>query len=130
MDIAIALAMFGVGLGLIMFFAEQLVKGVVGTSIGFGPSTFLLSVMSIGFDPDNLAVGVVASADGMAGIALGSILGGAMVAVALAFGMTVLAFLVSIEESARELPAARGALTSALAMGWGPSWRFSCAIPG
>jgi Ca2+/Na+ antiporter len=107
MDIAIALAMFGVGLGLIMFFAEQLVKGVVGTSIGFGPSTFLLSVMSIGFDPDNLAVGVVASADGMAGIALGSILGGAMVAVALAFGMTVLAFLVSIEELARELPAGR-----------------------
>jgi cation:H+ antiporter len=90
MDIIIALVFFGVGLGLIIFFAEQLVKGVVGTSVGFGLSTFLLSVVFIGFDPDNLAVGTVASAEGAAGIALGSILGGAMVAVAFAFGFSAL----------------------------------------
>jgi cation:H+ antiporter len=89
-DIMIALVFFGVGLGLIIFFAEQLVKGVVGTSMGFGLSTFLLSVIFIGFDPDNLAVGAVASAEGVAGIALGSILGGAMVTVALAFGISAL----------------------------------------
>jgi len=81
---------FGVGLGLIIFFAEQLVKGVVGTSLGFGVSTFLLSVLFIGFDPDNLAVGTVASAEGVSGIAMGSILGGAMVAVAFAFGVSAL----------------------------------------
>ena len=91
MDIMIAVVFFGVGLGLIIFFAEQLVKGVVGTSMGFGLSTFLLSVIFIGFDPDNLAVGTVASAEGVAGIALGSILGGAMVAVALAFGISAIA---------------------------------------
>jgi cation:H+ antiporter len=90
MDILIPLVLFGVGLGLIVFFAEQLVKGVVGTSIGFGLSTFLLSVIFIGFDPDNLAVGTVASAEGVDGIALGSILGGAMVAVAFAFGIAAL----------------------------------------
>jgi cation:H+ antiporter len=90
MDIMIALVFFGVGLGLIIFFAEQLVKGVVGTSMGFGLSTFLLSVIFIGFDPDNLAVGAVASAEGIAGLALGSILGGAMVAIALAFGISAL----------------------------------------
>jgi cation:H+ antiporter len=90
MEIMIALVLFGVGLGLIIFFAEQLVKGVVGTSIGFGLSTFLLSVIFIGFDPDNLAVGTVASAEEATGIALGSILGGAMVAVALAFGISAL----------------------------------------
>jgi cation:H+ antiporter len=90
MDIMIGLVFFGVGLGLIIFFAEQLVKGVVGTSMGVGLSTFLLSVVFIGFDPDNLAVGTVASAEGMTGIALGSILGGAMVAVALAFGISAL----------------------------------------
>ena len=67
--ILIALVMFGVGLGLIVFFAEQLVKGVVGTSLGFGLSTFLLSVIFVGFDPDNLAVGAVASAEGVSGIA-------------------------------------------------------------
>jgi cation:H+ antiporter len=90
MEILIPLVLFGVGLGLIIFFAEQLVKGVVGTSMGLGLSTFLLSVIFIGFDPDNLAVGAVASAEGVAGIALGSILGGAMVAVALAFGISAL----------------------------------------
>jgi cation:H+ antiporter len=89
-DIMIALVFFGVGLGLIIFFAEQLVKGVVGTSRGFGLSTFLLSVIFIGFDPDNLAMGAVASAEGVSGIALGSILGGAMVAVAFAFGVSAL----------------------------------------
>ena len=86
----IPLILFGVGLGLIIFFAEQLVKGVAGTSLGFGLSTFLLSVIFIGFDPDNLAVGTVASAEGIDGIALGSILGGAMVAVAFAFGIAAL----------------------------------------
>jgi cation:H+ antiporter len=90
MEIVIALIFFGVGLGLVIFFAEQLVKGVVGTSMGFGLSTFLLSVIFIGFDPDNLAVGTAASAEGMAGIALGSVIGGAMVAVALAFGISAL----------------------------------------
>ena len=90
MEILIPLVLFGVGLGLIIVFAEQLVKGVVGTSIGFGLSTFLLSVLFIGFDPDNLAVGTVASAEGVDGIALGSILGGAMVAIALAFGLSAL----------------------------------------
>lgn len=90
MEILIPLVFFGVGLGLIIFFAEQLVKGVVGTSMGFGLSTFLLSVIFIGFDPDNLAVGTVASAEGVSGIALGSILGGAMVAVALAFGISAM----------------------------------------
>jgi cation:H+ antiporter len=90
MEIVIALVLFGVGLGLIIVFAEQLVKGVVGTSMGFGLSPFLLSVIFIGFDPDNLAVGTVASAEGVDGIALGSILGGAMVAVALAFGIAAL----------------------------------------
>jgi cation:H+ antiporter len=90
MDILIPLVLFGIGLGLIIVFAEQLVKGVVGTSMGFGLSTFLLSVIFIGFDPDNLAVGTVASAEGADGIALGSILGGAMVAVAFAFGIAAL----------------------------------------
>ena len=55
--------------------------------MGFGLSTFLLSVIFIGFDPDNLAVGAAASAEGVSGIALGSILGGAMVAIAFAFGL-------------------------------------------
>src|SRR5262245_51335198 len=77
LDIILALIVCGLGLGLVLFFAEQLVKGVIGTSMGFGLSAFLLSVIFIGFDPDNLAVGAAAAAERVSGIALGSILGGA-----------------------------------------------------
>jgi cation:H+ antiporter len=87
-DIILALVVGGLGLGLVIFFAEQLVKGVIGTSLGFGLSAFLLSVIFIGFDPDNLAVGVAATAERVSGIALGSILGGAMVAMSFAFGLS------------------------------------------
>jgi cation:H+ antiporter len=88
MDIIIALVLCGLGLALVIFFAEQLVKGVIGTSMGFGLSAFLLSVIFIGFDPDNLAVGAAAAAEGVSGLALGSILGGAMVAIGFAFGLS------------------------------------------
>ena len=67
--------MFVVGLALVIYFAEKLVKGAVGTAIGFGISAFLVSVIFIGFDPENLAVGTVGSAEEVAGIALGSIIG-------------------------------------------------------
>lgn len=52
----------------------------MGTSVGFGGSAFLISVVFIGFDPENLVVGAVAAAECAAGIALGSIIGAAMVA--------------------------------------------------
>lgn len=85
-----AIILFILGLGLVIYFSEKLVQGVVGTSLGFGISTFLISVIFIGFDPENLAIGAVGSVEGVAGIALGSIIGGAMVAIALAFGITAL----------------------------------------
>jgi hypothetical protein len=43
-----------------------------------GLSTFLLRVIFIGIDPDNLTVGAAAAAEGASGIALGSILGGVL----------------------------------------------------
>lgn len=90
METLTAIALLVAGLGLVLYFAERLVRGAVGTSVGFGVSPFLVSVIFIGFDPENLAVGAVGSYEGVAGIALGSIVGSAMVAVALAFGITAL----------------------------------------
>lgn len=90
MSVIVAIILFTVGLGLILYCAERLVRGVVGTSVGFGLSPFLISVVFIGFDPENLVVGAVGSLEGQAGIALGSIIGSAMVAIALAFGITAL----------------------------------------
>lgn len=85
-----SLTLFVLGLALVIYFAEKLVKGAVGTSAGFGISAFVISVIFVGFDPENLAVGAVGSYENVSGIALGAIIGAAMVAVALAFGITVL----------------------------------------
>jgi cation:H+ antiporter len=90
MGMTLAILLFLVGLGLVIYFAEKLVEGAVGTSHGFGVSAFLIGVLFIGFDPENLVIGAVGSLERVAGIALGSIVGAAMVAVALAFGITAL----------------------------------------
>lgn len=90
MSIGAALILFAAGLLLVIYFSEKLVEGTVGTSLHFGLSTFLISVIFIGFDPENLMVGAVASFEGVSGIALGSIMGAAMVAISLAFGVTAL----------------------------------------
>ena len=103
MNIIVSIALFVVGLGLVIYFAEKLVKGAVGTSLGFGISTFLISVIFIGFDPENLAVGAVGSYEGIAGIALGSIIGAAMVAIALAFGITALFAPMSFEQVPKQI---------------------------
>ncbi len=92
MSLWLAIPLFVVGLGLVIYFAEKLFEGVVGTSMGFGLSAFLVSVVFIGFDPENLAVGAAGSFEGVAGIALGSVAGALMVAIALAFGITALLF--------------------------------------
>ncbi len=85
-----AVAIFVIGLLLILYFSEKLVEATVGTSLGFGVSSFLISAIFIGFDPENLALGAVASHDGVTGIAIGTVIGSAMVAIALAFGITAL----------------------------------------
>ena len=74
------------GLLLVVGSAERLVESTVGLSRSAGVSVFLFSVVLIGFDPETLAVGAVASYEQTAGIALGTIVGAAMVAIALALG--------------------------------------------
>lgn len=81
---------FLAGLLLVIYFSEKLVEGTVGTAYVLGISAFLISVIFIGFDPENLALGAVASYEQSTGIALGTIFGAAMVAMALAFGITAL----------------------------------------
>lgn len=90
MNIFWAIALIVVGVGMVIFFAEQLVKAAVGTSIYFRLSVFVISVIFIGFDPENLGVGAIGSLEGVSGIAMGSIIGAAMVAIALALGITSL----------------------------------------
>jgi cation:H+ antiporter len=98
MNIPVSVLLFVLGLFVVIYSAEKLVKGVVSTSIRFGISTFLISVIFIGFDPENLAVGATGSAEGLSGIALGSIIGAAMVAIGLAFGVTALVVPMKFEQ--------------------------------
>lgn len=90
MSLLISIGLTILGLALVLFFAEKLVKGSVGLSLNLGLSTFLISVIFIGFDPDNLFVGAASSYEGVAGFALGSIIGAVMVAIAFAFGVSAL----------------------------------------
>ncbi|MDX1636873.1 MAG: hypothetical protein R3281_02810 [Balneolaceae bacterium] len=90
LTVTYAVLLFAAGLLLVLFFSEKLVESTVGTSLNFGISAFLVSVIFIGFDPENLAVGAVASVEKMNGIATGTIFGSAMVAIALALGITAL----------------------------------------
>lgn len=103
MGLAVDILLFVVGLGLVIFFSEQLVKGLVGTSVSFGISAFLISVIFLGFDPENLAVGATGSYEQVAGIALGSVIGAAMVAIALAFGITALFAPMRFEQVPRQI---------------------------
>jgi len=103
MNTILSMVLFVIGLGLVIYFAEKLVKGAVGTSLGFGISTFLVSVIFIGFDPENLALGAVASFEGVAGIAMGSVIGAAMVAIALAFGITALLAPMEFEQAPKQI---------------------------
>ena len=98
-----AIAGFVAGLILVVYFAEKLVEGVVGTARGFGVSAFVVSVVFIGFDAENLAVGAAGAWEGVFGIALGSVLGAAMVAVALAFGITALIAPMRFEHAPRRI---------------------------
>jgi cation:H+ antiporter len=91
------------GLALVLFFAGRLVRGTLGFARGFGLSIFLVSVVFVGFDPENLAVGAVGAYEGAAGIALGTIIGSAMVAIALAFGITALVVPLHFEHAPRSI---------------------------
>jgi cation:H+ antiporter len=89
-DVAVGVLTFLLGLAVLLYFAERLVDAVVGSSLALGVSAFFVSVVFIGFDPENLAVGVSGAVDNRPGIVLGTVLGAAMVAISLAFGLTAL----------------------------------------
>lgn len=119
MEIALALALFVLGLALVVGSAEKVVDGALGTAIGFGISAFLVSVVFLGFDPENLAVGAVGAYEDVPGFALGSIVGAAMVAVALAFGVTALLAPMSFEtapDAILGVPLVAGALLAGLSL--------------
>lgn len=98
-----SILLFIAGLALLLYFSEKLVEGTVATSLTLGISAFFISVVFIGFDPENLALGSVATYEQAAGIALGSIFGAAMVAIALAFGITAVIAPMEFKEAPKQI---------------------------
>lgn len=103
MDILVPVLLSVAGLALVLFCAERLVKGTAGLASGLGMSAFLISVVFLGFDPENLGVGAAGSLNGESGIALGTIVGSAMVAISLAFGITALVAPMRFERVPRQI---------------------------
>jgi cation:H+ antiporter len=103
MGVVPSVALFIVGLVLVLVFSEQLVESTVGTAGGFGVSAFLIGVVFIGFDPENLFVGAAGSFGEAPGIALGTVLGSGMVAIGLAFGLTALIVPLRFERIPRKI---------------------------
>lgn len=99
----LSIILFIVGLALLLYFSEKLVEGTVATSLTFGVSAFMISVVFIGFDPENLMLGSVATWESAFGIALGTIFGAAMVAIALALGITALIAPMEFDEAPLEV---------------------------
>ena len=90
MEIALGVAAFVLGVALVIGSAEKLVEGLVGVSLAFHLSTFLLAVLLVGFDAENLGVGIDAAVRSLPGVALGTIIGASMVATAFAIGLTAI----------------------------------------
>lgn len=91
------------GIALVLFCAGRLVKGAIATARSFGLSAFLITVVFSGFDPENLAIGAAGTAGSITGIVLGSIIGAAMVAIALALGITSLFAPLKFERAPRAI---------------------------
>ena len=93
-------------------------ESTIGVSHHVGLSAFLISVVFVGFDPENLGVGVMAGAEASAGIALGTIVGTAMMALALVFGITAL--VVPLDPITRRfyLPVCAGTVLLVSALMW------------
>lgn len=72
--------------------------------MGFGISAFLISVIFIGFDPENLGLGAVGSYHEVTGIAIGTIIGSAMVAIALALGITAIIVPLKFDKVPAQIP--------------------------
>lgn len=103
LDILYATFYVAAGLALVLSFAGRLVQGTLAFAHGFGLSVFVVSVIFLGFDPENLAVGAVGNYEQASGIAIGTIVGAAMVAIALAFGITALIVPLKFEQAPRQV---------------------------
>jgi cation:H+ antiporter len=76
--------------GLVLWAAERLTDGILATAASFAVSTFFVGVLVSGFEPENLATGLVANFQGLSQIALGTVIGAAIFMLLGGFGAALL----------------------------------------
>ncbi len=90
----IELAMFVLGIAIIVWATERFVEGMIGSALFLGVSTFALGVVFGGFDAENLGTGIAAGLKDLPGISMGTIIGSSIFLLGAAVGAT--AFLVPL----------------------------------
>lgn len=86
----IAIVLFLLGVGLVLWAAERLTDGILTTAAAFALSPFFVGVLVSGFEPENLATGLVANFQGLSQIALGTVIGAAVFMLLGGFGAALL----------------------------------------
>lgn len=78
------------GIALVIWGAERFTDGAVRVAVRFGLSTFSVGAIASGFEPENLVTGIRSAADGLAQVALGTVIGSAVFMLAGGLGLTLL----------------------------------------
>lgn len=87
MTVAASLALFVVGVAVVIWATERLLEGLVGLARLLQVSAFAVAAILSGFEAENVAVGLAAARRGASEVALGTVFGGAIFLVCVALGL-------------------------------------------
>jgi cation:H+ antiporter len=86
----LAIALFVVGVVIVVVATERLLEGIVDVAAALRTAPFVASVILSGLEAENIAVGLAAGHRGQAEIALGTVFGGATFLLCIALGLGAL----------------------------------------
>jgi cation:H+ antiporter len=89
-NLVLDVALFILGIVIVLWAAERLTDGVLGVAASFAVSAFFISALVSGFEPENLVTGVVANLEGLSQVALGTVIGAAVFMLLGGFGGALL----------------------------------------
>ena len=93
----VSILLLVVGIGIVLWSAERLTDGVLGAAASFALSAFFVGALVSGFEPENLATGLVANFKGLPQVALGTVIGSALFMLLAGFGAAVLIVPMNVE---------------------------------
>ena len=76
MSVVFSLALFGVGVALVIWATERLLEGLIGLAWLLRISAFAVAAILSGFEAENVAVGLAAARRGAEEVAMGRFLAG------------------------------------------------------